>query len=573
MKNKGGIDPLLDFRNFVYMIWRHLGLPNPTDLQYDIADYLQNAPKRAIIEAFRGVGKSYITVAYCAWRQYKDPQTKIMVVSAGKERADAFSIFLKRLIEDVPALQHLKPDPAKNHRDSNVAFDVGPSTPSGSPSVKSVGITGQLTGSRADLIVADDIEIPSNSATHDLREKLAELVKEFSAVLSPGGQIIYLGTPQCEMSLYNVLEGRGYQMRVWCAKYPNEEQLRGYAGRLAPLIVEKLEAGALVGSSTDPKRFTDDDLAERELEYGRSGFALQFMLDTTLSDATRYPLKVNDLIVYGCQGDTAPSFVRWGNNPVNKLKLKNVAMAGQDYFNPESVEGPYLPYMMSCMSVDPSGRGKDETAYTVAKWASGNVFVPEAGGLSGGYTDEVMIHLCNAAKRHKVNAIVIESNFGDGMFAQLLKPHLTRIYPCQIVEVRQNSMKEARIIDTLEPVMNQHRLIIDPSVIEKEYEDCFKRYTPEQAPKYMLMYQLSRITRERGALKHDDRLDALAIAVEYFNAQMDLDAEAAKKLREDEAWEQELERWRQETLSRDYDNRTNFHTRIYDNIKSGMRKR
>ncbi len=48
-----------DFRNFLYVIWKHLGLPPPTKVQYDIADFLQNQTiRRKIIEAFRGVGKS-----------------------------------------------------------------------------------------------------------------------------------------------------------------------------------------------------------------------------------------------------------------------------------------------------------------------------------------------------------------------------------------------------------------------------------------------------------------------------------------------------------------------------------
>ncbi|WP_270994138.1 phage terminase large subunit, partial [Listeria seeligeri] len=98
---------------------------------------------------------------------------------------------------------------------SNLAFDVGPAQPDQSPSVKSVGINGQLTGSRADTIIADDIEVPKNSMTVVQREKLAELVKEFDAVLKPGGEIIYLGTPQTEESLYNKLPERGYVIRIW----------------------------------------------------------------------------------------------------------------------------------------------------------------------------------------------------------------------------------------------------------------------------------------------------------------------------------------------------------------------
>ena len=88
-----------DFRAFLWYIWKCLNLPTPTAVQYDIAMYLQHGDKRRIIEAFRGVGKSWITAAYVLWLLYRDPQHRIMVVSANKERADAFSIFTKRLIE------------------------------------------------------------------------------------------------------------------------------------------------------------------------------------------------------------------------------------------------------------------------------------------------------------------------------------------------------------------------------------------------------------------------------------------------------------------------------------------
>lgn len=551
----------------MFVIWQHLGLPEPTPVQYDIADYLQNSPRKIVVEAFRGVGKSYITVAYVCWRLYLDPQIKIMVVSAGKERADAFSIFVKALINDIPMLQHLKADIAKGQRDSNVAFDVGPSTPSGSPSVKSVGITGQLTGSRADLIVGDDIEIPSNSSTPDLRFKLAELVKEFAAVLSPNGKIVYLGTPQTELSLYNVLEGRGYQLRIWTARYPTQEQLKGYASRIAPFILDRLEENEAL-APVDPMRFDDEDLLERELEYGKSGFALQFMLDTMLSDTNKFPLKISDIIVANCLHATAPQQILWSNNPLLKMKdLPNVAMAGQCYFSSEVIRASYVPYDQSVLVIDPSGRGSDETGYAVAKMCCGNIYIPAAGGLQGGYSDEVLIALCNIAKNQKVNKILVESNFGDGMFTQLLRPHLNRIYPCSVEEVRQNTQKELRIISALEPVLNQHRLVIDPSVIQQDYDSALQRYAPDIAPQYMLFYQLARLSKDKGALKHDDRLDALAMAVQFFADAMGLDQNAAEERRRQDAWDAQLEVMRREIMGdADSHQPLNFHNRMTSNI-------
>ena len=81
-------------------------------------------------------------------------------------------------------------------------------------------------------------------------------------------------------------------------------------------------------------------------------------------------------------------------------------------------------------------------------------------------------------------------------------------------EVRHNTQKEKRIIDVLEPVMNQHRLIVDKRVIQSDYDSC--QHLPESALRYRLMYQMTRITAERGALTNDDRLDALAMAVQYW---------------------------------------------------------
>jgi len=187
-------------------VWKQLTLPEPTKVQYDIAEYLQTSGKRSIIQAFRGVGKSYITSAYVVWRLMLDPDLKIMVVSASKERADAFSMFTQRLIMEMPLLAHLIPD--KDQLWSRIAFNVNGAMASHSPSVKSVGITGQLTGSRADLIIADDIEVPNNSQTQQMREKLATLVTEFDAVLKPldTSKIIYVGSPQTEESLFDALQ-------------------------------------------------------------------------------------------------------------------------------------------------------------------------------------------------------------------------------------------------------------------------------------------------------------------------------------------------------------------------------
>lgn len=510
-----------DFRLFVAVVWDHLTLPSPTPIQYDLSHYLQHGPRRMVIQGFRGIGKSWITSAFVCWSLLNNPQNKILVVSASKDRADQFSVFCKRLINEVPILMHLSPGPEQ--RDSMIAFDVGPALASHSPSCKSIGITGQISGSRANILVCDDAETPGNSVTQMMRDRLSEAVKEFDAVLSPGGRIIYLGTPQTEGSLYNALPERGYEVRVWPALYPEINKIESYKGRLSPMITKAISANpSIVGKSTEPLRFTDDDLMERRVSYGRAGFALQFMLDTSLSDGDKYPLKICDLIVMSLNPDMGNTKLAWANDPACVINdLPNVALTGDKFYRPMWKSEDMMEYTGAVMFIDPSGRGSDETGFAVTKQLMGNIFLMDAGGSKAGYSPEALQNLAEIAKKHKVKLIQVESNFGDGMFTELLKPVLGRVYPCSIEEIRATGQKELRIIETLEPVISSHRLVVDQKLITKDYQ------TSETDMKYGLIYQMTRITKDRGALVHDDRLDAVEGAVRYWTKSMARDNDKA----------------------------------------------
>lgn len=534
-------EELKDFRNFVYLVWAHLGLPDPTPVQYDIADYLQGGPKRRIICAFRGVGKSYLTSTYAVWRLLMDPQINVLVVSASKVRADDFSTFTQRLIWDMPLLAHLRP--SEDQRTSKVSFDVGPAKAAHAPSVKSVGITGQLTGSRADLIISDDAESLNNAATQGMRDKLSELVKEFEAIVKPGGEIVFLGTPQTDAgSLYHALPDRGYETRIWPARYPNKALRNRYGATLAPKVLKELDGDdEIVGEPTDPLRFNSYDLAEREASYGKSGFALQFMLDPSLEDDFKFPLKLRDLIVMDIDLEKAPENLIWAGSGEYVLKdLPNVGFAGDHFHRPMAIDGDFLAYTGSVMAIDPSGRGTDETTYAIVKILNGFMYVQECAGLAGGYGKDVLEKLAQEAKRHKVNLVLVESNFGDGMFLELLKPYLRKIYPVTTEEVRHNIQKEKRLIDTLEPVLNQHKLVVSPRLIEQDYRSV-EHLPAEKRNQYRLFHQLTRICKEKGALIHDDRLDVLAMAVGYWVEAAGVTADEQMKARRDELLQQELD--------------------------------
>lgn len=521
-----------NFVAFLFILWRALGLPRPTKCQIDMAKALTGShKKRFILQAFRGIGKSWILCAYVVWKLWDNPDLKFLIVSASKERADANSIFIKRIIDLLPFLNHLKP--GAKQRDSTLSFDVGPAKPDHSPSVKSAGITGQITGSRADILIADDVEVPGNSNTQAARAHLATLVTEFDAILKPGdaSMIIYLGTPQCEDTLYRSLESKGYTTTIWPARYPEDQKaLEAYGDRLAPMLRKELDADrGLFWKPTDPVRFDEADLTERGLSFGRGGFALQFMLNPNLSDAERYPLRLRDLIVGAFSADMAPTSFQWMPNPQNQVQgLPVTGLNGDAYHRYHAAGQQSAEYTAKILVVDPSGRGKDETGWCVLYMLNGYIFVMDAGGYRGGYDKETLQKISNKAKQWTVNEVLVEGNFGDGMYLQLLTPVLTATHRCALIETKSKGQKELRICDVLEPVMGSHKLVVNEKVIEDEYRLANDNYKDdggiEVGGAYSLFYQMTHITRDRGAIKHDDRLDALAIGVQYFTEAMAKDS-------------------------------------------------
>jgi hypothetical protein len=449
------------------------------------------------------------------------------------------SIFLQKLIIETPWLQHLRPK-ADDSRWSRISFDVNCS-PHQAPSVKSVGITGQLTGSRADLMVLDDIEVPGNSMTELMREKLLQLCTEAESILTPksDSRILFLGTPQTTFTVYRKLAERNYRPFVWPARYPRKQEQ--YDGLLAPQLQEDVDMGAEQWTPTD-QRFTEDDLLEREASMGRSNFMLQFMLDTSLSDAEKFPLKMSDLIVTSINPTVSPDAIVWCSDPTNVIReAPTVGLPGDYFYSPMQLQGEWNPYTETICSVDPSGRGTDETAAAFISQRNGFLYLHEMRAYRSGYSDDTLLDILRGCKKYNVSNLVIETNFGDGIVSELFRKHLQQTkQSIGIEEVRANVRKEDRIIDALEPILNQHRLVVDRGVIDWDYHSN-KDAPPEERLLYMLFYQMSRMCREKGAVRHDDRLDCLAQGVKYYTDAMGISAYEQVKQRKKEDWQDMLE--------------------------------
>jgi hypothetical protein len=541
-----------DFSIFLKLVWKSLDLPTPTRAQLAMARYLQYGGKRIQLQCFRGLGKSWVTAAFVLWNLFCDRDKKIMVVSASKQRADDFSIFCQKVIIDVVWLNHLAPQD-DDQRWSRVSFDVAGAKPAQSPSVKSVGISGQLTGSRADILIADDIETPTNSATDMMREKLLQLVTEFESVLTPkkDSRIIFLGTPQSCFTIYNSLRERGYVPMVWPARYPKE--LTGYEDILAKELQADIEEHGLKNLAWRPTdtRFSEINLLEREQSMSRSNFMLQFMLSTSLSDALKFPLKLSDFSVLALDPARGPSDLVWGADKETLLDLPAVALPGDRWHRPKAT-GEFIPWNETITAVDPSGRGKDETVSIILSQINGFIYIRDIYATQDGYSDATLREILRRSKQFGSKTCLIESNFGDGAIMELLKKHAIEMkVGMNFEETRATTRKEDRIIDTLEPVLNQHRLVIDQRLITWDYQSNNDMAPEERLPR-MLMYQLTRMCREKGAVKHDDRVDALALGVKYFQDILAISSKEALIMEKRQEWDNMLNMFlEQPTLATD----------------------
>jgi hypothetical protein len=488
---------------------------------------------------FRGVGKSWVTAAFVIWTLYCDVNKKVLVVSASKQRADDFSLFVQRCIMDFPFLQHLD-NSGKDNRWSRVSFDVKGAEPAQSPSVKSVGITSAMVGSRADLIVPDDIESPENSASDIQREKLLQRTSEFESILTPlpTSRIIYLGTPQTIFSVYTKLELRGYRAMVWPSRYPSEENLPSYEGRLAEELesdIRESGATALAGTPTDT-RFSDALLREKESTTSKANFQLQFQLDTTMSDMLRYPLRLGDIPVVSLDPRKAPGTVIWSQDPTNRISdLEAVSLPGDHWYRPARLGDDWHDWPAdTIISVDPSGRGRDETAVGILSQLAGNIYLRAMRGFQDGYSDETLTAILKLGRQFGATLCLVESNFGDGTVIALLQKHARELQiPMAFEETRAFVRKEERLLDSLEPVTTQHRLVICRSVIEYDLQSNQDLPLEERLQK-TLAYQLTRLCRDKGALKHDDRADMLAQGVAYFTDRLNVSQfEESKRISHD----------------------------------------
>jgi hypothetical protein len=274
-----------------------------------------------------------------------------------------------------------------------------------------------------------------------------------------------------------------------------------------------------------------------------------------LRDAEKHPLKCRDLIVMDVDADQGWVKLVWGQDrDAVRQELPCGGLDGDFYVRAVWRSDEMAKWQGTVLAIDPSGRGKDETAIAIVRYLYGSLYLVCSKGYTDGFSEATMRDIARLCVEHRVTDIIEEKNYGGGMFGQLLKPHIIKTaqewkdpvtgvvgVPAARFDEEwngwSNTQKEMRICDTLEPILGNHRLVVDSRVIAEDLK------VQEDQPQYSLVQQLTRMERIKGALPHEDRLEAVSMACSYWTERMDRDKEKMLLKHKDELMRKELKQF------------------------------
>jgi len=213
--------------------------------------------RRMLLMAFRGAGKSTLLGLLAAWTLRRKPDTRILVLAAETPLAAKTVRTVRRVLERHPDTEALRPGLAEEWAADRLT--VARRLVSRDPSLLARGIGANITGAHADMVICDDVEVPNTCGTPARRADLRARLAEIDYVLSPGGSVIYSGTPHSYYSIY-AAEAR-----------PETGEAHPFLGEFERCI-EPLTADAW------PERFPEEEIEAVRRRSGPARFASQMLL-------------------------------------------------------------------------------------------------------------------------------------------------------------------------------------------------------------------------------------------------------------------------------------------------------
>lgn len=451
-----------DFKFFI-RLWNSAQKLETPAVHAKIAEWLERAWKtgktRLLLMAFRSSGKSTLVGLFAAWLLYRVPELRILVLAADFELAKKMVRNVKRIIELHPLCEGMKP--ARADQWASDRFTVKRSLELRDPSMLARGIDSNITGSRADIVICDDVEVPGTSDTENKRADLREKLLEISYVLVPGGTELYVGTPHTYFTIYAGQPRKEY----------GEERafLEGYHILRIPVFDAD-------GRSVWPERFSAVNLQRIREQTGPNKFASQMMLE---------PVNI-------AEGRLNPDLLKWYDDELDyarelgALFLGGRRLAGASgFWDPAFASAKGDRSVLACVFADDEGNFfLHRTAYIRAA----DKELDEA-------TAQCRM-VAQIARELYLPSVTLETN-GIGKFLPaILRNELALAHtPCAVQELSQTQSKDIRIIEAFDGPMAAGRLYAHVSVAHTPFMTEMREWQPG---------------RNKG---HDDGLDAAAGAI------------------------------------------------------------
>ena len=520
---------------FLIASWSVLNLHDKAPLGYlesDIMEYICNdyEPQVRCVMGFRQGGKSHISPCANSWLAFRDPSWKFVTIGSSEGLGKDTLRKMRGLLRSCWWLQHMQPH--EGDKDNEEAFQFGNirrGEKDDQPSVLAMGITGSLASKRAHVVDADDLEQPTNTLTIDARNRLHALTHQFDTWMyvepNPSNpaptRIIYKGTYHAEDSLYTrkVLKDKG-SMRSYPIRFPYGNEDVPY---LAPYLKNELaKEPTLAGSPTVPYRFGIERVAEQEAK-SKLYFRWQYLMMPGIGEGERRPLRLGDLMVMPLHRDQVPFPVMWGENDnIGSTAIDSIPNLSPDETSryqtirkPMHVGNQSIPYQGTRAHLDIAGAGADRASLGICSLAAGMFFVKRLYIFEGGFQQEKLDQIARWCREQGVTTLRYESNadptgaFGHQLSGAFLRlsvppntdPLLPQGWTCAVEPVHVTKQKQLRIIDTIENLLNTHKIVVDPQVLMPQCPGH---------PEHEFQFQFTNITRERNCIPHDDAVDAFA---------------------------------------------------------------
>lgn len=416
----------VSFRQFVWLWNRCQGQKTPA-LHLEIAAWLnqrwEQGDRRLALLVFRNAGKSTLVGIFCAWLLLHAPDLRILVLAAEHDLARKMVRNVKRIIERHPLTRTLVPQRADHWAADQ--FTVRRRLTQRDPSLLARGIAANITGSRADVVICDDVEVPNTCATPSRRAELRQRLHEVEYILVPGGTQLYVGTPHSYHSIY-------------------VDQAREEVGELAPFLAgfQRLCIPVLdpSGRSRWPERFSSDQLEEIRRQTGPAKFESQMLLRPRSIDEVR--LDPDRLIRYD-----AALVYREGNGEATLSVDGRRMVSASGWWDPAyGAPGSGDASVVAAVFVDDVG----------GYWLHGMRYLTHDPTLVGEVDEATQLcrQVARFAEEHFLPSMTLETNGLGRFLPALLRRALDhRGYACPVVEHVSHRSKDQRILDAFDALL------------------------------------------------------------------------------------------------------------------------